>query len=325
MRAAAIECQDIVKTYADSRVLNSICLTVPEASLFFLLGPSGCGKTTLLRIIAGLETADSGKLYIAGKEASDIPPERRGLGMVFQNYGLWPHMNVYQHLEFGLANSVLSKHEIDQRIRSVLGMLQISSLADRMPAQLSGGQQQRVSLARALALQPKVLLLDEPLSNLDPYLREEMRSELKAVQRELGLTFIYVTHDRAEALAIGDQVAFMSAGQIVQQGRPAELYYQPENLEVASFLGEMNVFEMERTFMIRPEDIRINDANQSDYSFDARIISIVHLGYGSQVSLELESGSGVKALIAMKQAVDLKEKDTVKLSFNRQDLKILER
>ncbi len=342
---AAIECLDIVKNFGDLRVLNGISLSVEEAKLFFLLGPSGCGKTTLLRIIAGLESADSGELFITGRNVGNLPPEKRGLGMVFQNYALWPHMNVYQHLEFGLKNSALTKHEIDKRIKAVLDMLQISQLSTRMPNQLSGGQQQRVSLARALVLQPKVLLLDEPLSNLDPYLREEMRSELKSVQRELGLTFIYVTHDRAEALAIGDRIAFMSAGKIIQQGKPTDLYFNPLNLEVASFLGEINLFNAKPagnnilTFefgnftlntanlsgqihlAVRPEDIKLSDGLH--YKASACLISILHLGYGSQLLLQTESGLKVRATVSMKEAIQLQEGQIISIGFNPEDIKVL--
>ncbi|MEM1610384.1 MAG: ABC transporter ATP-binding protein [Sulfolobales archaeon] len=225
--------------------VDNISLDVRKGEFLVLLGPSGCGKSTTLRIIAGLEKPDSGRVYIDGVDVTDLPPRERNIAMVFQNYALYPHMKVFDNIAFPLKLKRLPKEEIRKRVKMIAEMLKIEDLLDRYPRQLSGGQQQRVALARALVKEPRVFLLDEPLSNLDAKLRLYMRVELRALQKKTGITTIYVTHDQAEAMSMGDRLAVMNAGRIIQVGTPDEVYSSPEDLFVAGFLGSppMNLFE----------------------------------------------------------------------------------
>ncbi|NDC37203.1 MAG: ABC transporter ATP-binding protein [Proteobacteria bacterium] len=225
------------KTAAHTAVLTSLSLTIPDGEFFFLLGPSGCGKTTLLRIIAGLAEPDAGTILIDGEDMRAVPAHKRGIAMVFQNYALWPHMTVGENVAFGLEMSQTPKAELAERTRDALAMTQISSLAMRFPHELSGGQQQRVALARALAVRPRVLLLDEPLSNLDVKLRVEMRQELRALHERTKITMIYVTHDQGEALALGSRIALLHQGALEQVGIAEELLTKPSTPFVAEFFG----------------------------------------------------------------------------------------
>ncbi|EHR78504.1 ABC transporter ATPase [Thermococcus litoralis DSM 5473] len=209
-----------------------------------LLGPSGCGKTTTLRIIAGFEKPDKGKIYFNDTVMNDVPPYERNIGIVFQDYALFPHMTVYDNISFGLKLRKLSKEEIKRRVSWALELVGLKGFEDRYPEQLSGGQQQRVALARALVIEPQLLLLDEPLSNLDAKIRERLRGEIKRIQKELGITTIYVTHDQEESMAISDRIAVMSVGKIEQIGNPLDLYYNPKNEFVARFLGLSNILEV---------------------------------------------------------------------------------
>jgi iron(III) transport system ATP-binding protein len=229
--------------YGTTAVLDDISLNVAQAEFFAFLGPSGSGKTTLLRLIAGFGTPASGRILIGDRDVTSLPPWERNVGMVFQNYALWPHMTVAKNVAFGLERRKLSRAEIARKVSDVLALVDLSAFADRRPAQLSGGQQQRVALARTLVIEPEVLLLDEPLSNLDAKLRVEMRSELRRLQRKLGITAIYVTHDQEEANAVADRVAVLDQGRIQQIGAPLELYDRPANRFVAAFLGTTNLIE----------------------------------------------------------------------------------
>ncbi len=242
---AKVELRNVTKIFGKTIAVNKVSFKVSDGEFFVLLGPSGCGKTTTLRIIAGLEDPDEGEVLIDDKVVNDIPPNKRDIAMVFQNYALYPHMTVYKNLAFPLENMGLSKSEIDKRVKEVAKMLYIDHLLDRKPAQLSGGEQQRVALGRALVRRPKVFLMDEPLSNLDAKLRVYMRAELKRMQKELGITTIYVTHDQAEAMTMADRIAVMNKGRIMQIGKPHELYMKPANLFVAGFIGSppMNFFD----------------------------------------------------------------------------------
>ncbi len=235
--------KDIVKRYGKVIAVNKVSFRVKDGEIISLLGPSGCGKTTTLRIIAGLTMPDEGQVLLGDKDITHLPPEQRGMGMVFQNYALWPHMTVYDNVAFPLKARGLPQDEIDKRVKEALEMVRLYELRDRYPHQLSGGQQQRVALARAIAVQPKVLLLDEPLSNLDAKLREDMRFELRELQKKLGITAVYVTHDQAEALALSDRIAVMNAGRIMQIGTPKEIYEEPANTFVADFIGKINFIE----------------------------------------------------------------------------------
>ena len=235
-----IRIEDIVKKFGNVVALDKINLHIKAGELFFLLGPSGCGKTTLLRLLAGFYQADEGRVLFGSKDVSKLPPHKRKTGMVFQSYALWPHMTVTQNVAFGLQQKKLPAQEIKEKVEEALVSVKMDMYADRKPNELSGGQQQRVALARALAIRPKCLLLDEPLSNLDAKLRVEMRTEIRRICKEFQLTTIYVTHDQTEALSIADRIAIFSKGHIEQIGSPLEVYKKPNNQFVAHFLGETN-------------------------------------------------------------------------------------
>ncbi|RDI62017.1 ABC transporter ATP-binding protein [Microvirga subterranea] len=227
----------VVKEFGSFRALQEVSLNVRDGEFVALLGPSGCGKTTLLRIIAGLEKQDSGRIVIGGRDVSELAPRKRGLAMVFQNYAVFPHMTVFENVAFGLRMQKVTQDEVKRKVERAAALLHIEGYLDRYPAKLSGGQRQRVAVARALAVEPAVLLMDEPLSNLDALLRLEMRTELKAVLREAGTTTIYVTHDQTEAMGLADRIAVMYGGRIDQIGTPLEVYATPATRFVGGFLG----------------------------------------------------------------------------------------
>jgi len=235
---AGVRIDGVSKKFGEVVAVDQATLQVEDKEFFALLGPSGCGKTTLLRIIAGFELPDTGNVYFGDKEMTNVPPNERGTGMVFQSYALWPHMTVKENVEFGLNMRKLTKEEKAKRVADVLDLLQLKGLEDRSPLQLSGGQQQRVAVARALAIEPQILLMDEPLSNLDAKLRIETRTELRKIQRELGITAIYVTHDQEEAMSIADRIGVMNRGRLLQVGSPREVYEFPRSLFVADFIGQ---------------------------------------------------------------------------------------
>lgn len=236
-----VKLEEINLSYGKNHVLKGIDLEIKHGEFFAFLGPSGCGKTTILRLIAGFETAQSGRVIIGDKDVSGLPPWKRELGMVFQSYALWPHMTIRKNVAFGLEERRLPKAEITDRVDKALDLVGLSDLADRRPSQLSGGQQQRVALARTIVIEPKVLLLDEPLSNLDAKLRVQMRLEIRQLQQKLGLTTIFVTHDQEEANTTSDRIAVINEGVVQQVGSPTDLYDNPANLFVANFLGVTNV------------------------------------------------------------------------------------
>lgn len=241
MNAAAVRLDRIGKRYGTQWVVRDVDLSIRAGEFFTFLGPSGCGKTTLLRMIAGFIAPDEGLVYLDNHAVNQVPPWQRNIGMVFQNYALWPHMTVFENVAFGLRERKLSRHEIDSRVGKALEQVSLKGTEYRRPSQLSGGQQQRAALARTLVIQPSVLLLDEPLSNLDAKLRVEMRIELLKLQRHVGLTTIYVTHDQEEALAMSTRIAVIDRGQMVQEGQPREIYEQPANEFVADFVGQANL------------------------------------------------------------------------------------
>ena len=243
MQDPIIQIKNINVSYGTNHVLKDVNLTIHNKDFYTFLGPSGCGKTTLLRLIAGFEKSQSGELYIAGQEVSNSNPWERDVGMVFQNYALWPHMTVYKNVSFGLEEKKIPKDEIDQRVKEILALVDLQDLSKRYPYQLSGGQQQRVALARTLVVKPKVLLLDEPLSNLDAKLRVQMRKELLDLHNQLGITTIFVTHDQEEANAMSTNLAIFNEGVVQQMGKPVDLYNNPANTFVANFLGTTNVLE----------------------------------------------------------------------------------
>ena len=235
--------RDAVKRYGDFTALSGVSLNIREGEFFTLLGPSGCGKTTLLRMIAGFNSIEGGDFYFGDKRINDVPAHKRDIGMVFQNYAIFPHLTVSENVAYGLKARKVAKAEISRRVAEALELVQISHLADRKPNELSGGQQQRVALARAFVIEPSVLLMDEPLSNLDAKLRVQMRTVIKKLQRRLGITTIYVTHDQEEALAISDRIAVMKDGVIMQIGTPNEIYAKPQNPFVAGFIGTSNFLD----------------------------------------------------------------------------------
>ncbi|WP_456367579.1 ABC transporter ATP-binding protein [Thermococcus sp.] len=239
-----VELRGITKSF-DGFTLSIPELEVKSGELMTLLGPSGCGKTTTLRIIAGLEKPDSGRLLFDGIDVTETEPGERNIGIVFQDYALFPHMTVFENIAFGLEMRKIPRLEIEKKVRWALDLVGLKGFENRYPEQLSGGQQQRVALARALVIEPQVLLLDEPLSNLDAKIRERLRGEIKNIQRELGITTVYVTHDQEEAMAISDRIAVMTSGRIEQVGKPLELYYHPKTEFVARFLGLSNILELE--------------------------------------------------------------------------------
>jgi putative spermidine/putrescine transport system ATP-binding protein/spermidine/putrescine transport system ATP-binding protein len=240
-RDNAVELQNVVKRFGEFTAVKRIDLTVPDNSFVTFLGPSGCGKTTTLRMIAGLTDITEGDLMIRGNRVNSLPIHKRNLGLVFQNYALFPHKTIFDNIAFGLKYRKVSKADIAEKVNKALDLVQLPHVADRYPNQLSGGQQQRIALARAIVIEPDVLLLDEPLSALDANLREEMRVELKRIQRELGVATVFVTHDQSEALAMSDKLVVMNNGFVEQEGAPEEVYNNPASAFVADFLGHSNI------------------------------------------------------------------------------------
>lgn len=238
-----VHIQLVTKRFGDTVALDNVSLEIKAGELFFLLGPSGCGKTTLLRSIAGFYIPEKGSILFGEQNVTNLPPHKRETGMMFQSYALWPHMTIVQNVAFGLEQRKVSKPEIEQRVNDALAMVKMEQYAHRKPNQLSGGQQQRIALARALVVRPKCLLLDEPLSNLDAKLRNEMRTEIRDICKKHNLTTVYVTHDQKEALSIADRMAVMDQGKIVQVGNPQQLYKRPANSFVSTFIGESNILE----------------------------------------------------------------------------------
>jgi iron(III) transport system ATP-binding protein len=239
----AIRIEDVRKCYGPVTALDGVSLQIEAGELFFLLGPSGCGKTTLLRCLAGFLLPDAGRVCLGGDDITRLPPRLRDTAMVFQAYALWPHMSVAQNVAYGLRVRGVARAEADRRVAEALRLVRMEGFGDRRPTQLSGGQQQRVALARALVVRPRVLLLDEPLSNLDARLRDELREEIRRLHRETGLTMVYVTHDQKEALSLADRLAVLDHGRVVQVGPPLQVYNRPVNRFVAGFLGDCNFLE----------------------------------------------------------------------------------
>ncbi|PYG58211.1 ABC transporter ATP-binding protein [Rhizobium sp. UGM030330-04] len=306
---------NISAIYGNATVLDAIELGIDTGEMHVLLGPSGCGKTTLLRSIAGLVSPSSGSITLDGRRIDTLPPKDRGIGMVFQHYALFPNMTVRQNLAFGLEQRRLAKKTIDDKVSAVLETVSLSDRAERRPHQLSGGQKQRVALARALVLEPKLLLLDEPLSALDAQIRKRLRDELKRIQRESGLTSILVTHDQDEALSLGDRISVMNAGRIAQTASPQELYYRPADLFVAGFIGDANIItaedmsritgnRFERTCIIPPHAFTIGNApDGTGVAFTAEVKDISIVGPtvryqldAAGVALKVEHASAQDAL-----------------------------
>lgn len=324
-----VELKDIHKSIHDHKILHGIHLEVHEGEFLTLLGPSGCGKTTLLRLISGFEEPDSGQIFIDGKDVSGLAPHKRHVHTVFQSYALFPHMTVFENIAFGLRCHNVPPAEIKTRVADVLKMVKLEKYADRKPSQLSGGQQQRVAIARAAVNRPRVLLLDEPLSSLDYRLRKTMQIELKQLQRKLGITFIFVTHDQEEALSMSDRVVVMQEGYIEQIGTPRQVYEEPATLKVATFIGEVNIFEGEIQevngkqvvvnvlnqlraaksgrqhgigekvhVIVRPEDVRVWNLNEVDDTkemFPGTVSEVIYKGTTVDLIVRLKNDKLIAA------------------------------
>jgi len=282
-----LELRDVSKHYPTHRAVNQISFDIARGEFFSLLGPSGCGKTTTLRLIAGFEEPNTGDIILNGTSIRHLRPYQRNVSTVFQNYALFPHLTVQQNVEFGLRHR--AENHIDRRVREVLDLVQLTGKEFRYPAQISGGERQRVALARSLVLAPDVLLLDEPLSALDPNLRKQVRTELKSIQRRVGISFLFVTHDQEEALSLSDRMAVMNAGAIEQVGAPEEIYLRPRTRFVASFLGALNWIG---GVGVRPEATRVSreaPAGQAS-SLAAKVVRCTFLG--NCINLEALTGNG---------------------------------
>ena len=287
---AGIGIEHVTKRFAGMTAVSDLSLEIGDREFVTLLGPSGCGKTTLLRLIAGFMAPDAGVIRVGATELSTptgvVPPERRGMGMVFQNYAVWPHKTVYQNVAFGLEVRKVGRVEAQARVARVLELVNLAGLERRYPSQLSGGQQQRVALARSLVVEPGILLLDEPLSNLDAKLRERMRWELKELQRRTGITFVYVTHDQSEAMALSDRIAVMHAGEIMQVGAPRAVYARPVNKIVADFMGLVNLIPGR---VVRADADAGVVAVGGEHSIDASVPPGVAAGQTVQVAIRPEN------------------------------------
>lgn len=307
--------KNLTKKFSKNEGVENINLSVEEHELLTLLGPSGCGKTTILRAIGGFNQIDSGKIFLDGKEIQDLQPEKRPTGMVFQSYNLWPHMTVYENMAFGMQIRKYPKEQIKKEITKMLKLVRMDGTEKKYPGQLSGGQQQRIAIARALVLKPSLLLLDEPFSALDAKIRGQMREELKRIQREAGLTVIFVTHDQEEAMAISDRIAVMRRGYMEQIGTPEEIYEHPKTRFVAEFIGEMNFVEEDGiSFAVRPEDVSIRHDQNGKYE----ILQMMSLGHYTQAIVKKSEKEMLKVFLQKDQAKGFETGNRVSCNFDRQ-------
>ncbi len=295
---AQVSLSSLTKSFGEAKAVNDVSFVVPEGHLVALLGPSGCGKSTTLRLIAGLEEPTSGRIEIAGRDVTRLPPSERRISMVFQSYALFPHLTVAENIVFGLRVRGVGRTERDERLRKVADIVELAPYLERKPAQLSGGQRQRVALARAIIAERPVCLMDEPLSNLDAQLRHEMRVEIRALQQRLGMTMVYVTHDQTEAMTMADQVILMRGGRIEQAGSPAELYTRPATPFVAGFIGAppMNLLKEAGQWRgVRPEHVKLGAAPAGAASRTGTVATVEYLGADTIVSLITDSGDRLSA------------------------------
>ncbi|KDR96259.1 spermidine/putrescine transport system ATP-binding protein [Peptoclostridium litorale DSM 5388] len=344
MNKHMIELKNIVKEYDGTRVLDGINLHIKENEFLTLLGPSGCGKTTTLRIIGGFEQATSGEVYFEGNVINDLPPYKRQINTVFQKYALFPHMDIYENIAFGLRIKKMTEKQIQEKVERMLRLVNLKGFEKRSIDSLSGGQQQRIAIARALVNEPKVLLLDEPLGALDLKLRKEMQRELKQMQQDLGITFIYVTHDQEEALTMSDTIVVMDKGQVQQTGSPQDIYNEPENRFVAKFIGESNIIEgtMIRDYevefsghkfkcvdsgfgenvpvdiVVRPEDLKITDPEKG--MIRGKVVSEIFKGVHYEMLVDCE---GFEWLVH--NTIRVEYGQTIGLSLEPEDIHIMTR
>lgn len=344
-----VEVEAAVKKYGSFQALNQVSLEIPSGAFFTLLGPSGCGKTTLLRALAGFHDVDSGDLKIDRASIRTLSPHQRNIGMVFQDYAVFPHLSVEDNVGFGLKRLRLSNKEYQKRMLDILQVVQLESLRKRMPHELSGGQQQRVGLARSLIMSPRVILMDEPLSNLDAQLREELRSEIRRIQRQLGITTIYVTHDQEEALAVSDLICVLNEGQVQQTGSPIEIYQNPANFFVASFVGGNNFVEVSTLSRncsgqnppeifrntaaagwlasIRPEQIQLDPTkvSETDLLLDVELDEVNFLGREYHLSVNVSDNFFLKIIIpAGEQSSTLQTQQPHQISFDWRAIKFFD-
>jgi spermidine/putrescine transport system ATP-binding protein len=324
----SVELKDVAVKYGDFLALKNINLYVEAGEGLVLLGPSGCGKSTLLKAVAGLTPVAHGRVYIGGKDVTDLPPDKRGVSMVFQDLALFPHLNVFENVAFGLRLRRLPEEEVRRQVMWALELVRLDpqQFMERKIHQLSGGQQQRVALARALVVQPEVLLLDEPFSHVDLDIKNQLLEELKILHNKLGFTLIYVTHDRFEAVEVGDRVALMRAGEIVQVGKPVDLYKRPRNRFVAEFFGEANIIPAsllggarEGYAVIRPEDVVIG--NSPTYKFKGQVIDITFLWHYLKVEIQ-SNGHIFKAYVDLETPIAVG--DVVEFGFDAKDVYFVE-
>ena len=346
----AIEIDHVIKRYGDHTVINGLSVDIRPGEFFTLLGPSGCGKTTLLRMIIGFNTVEGGQIRVDGQVVNNIPTNRRNMGMVFQNYAVFPHMNVRDNVAYGLKTRRIVKAERRKKADEMLKLVKIDQSADRMPSQLSGGQQQRVALARAIVIQPDVLLMDEPLSNLDAKLRVEMRNVIKRIQRQIGITTVYVTHDQEEALAISDRIAVMHDGVIQQIDTPKRLYQRPANIFVSTFIGLSNVlsakvtngqvdmghgYSVEGSYLrpesrdagevlvaVRPEEFQIVSKDQP--GIPATVRSSVFLGINLHYFLEDSAGNELEVITPSDLTEIIPDNTEVRLQVIKEKINIFD-
>lgn len=349
MRKVIVKLENVSKCFIkDKYVIKNLDLEVYEGEFLTFLGSSGCGKTTILRMISGLESVSSGKVYIDGIDVTNLDPTKREVNTIFQNFALFPHMTVFENIAFGLRMQKRPKKEIISRVNKVIKLVELEGLENRYPSQISGGQQQRVAIARGIVMNPKVLLLDESLASLDLKLKRQMQIELKKIQKKLGITFIYVTHDQDEALTMSDRIIIIENGLIEQEGTPSDIYRNPKSAFVADFIGESNIFygEIEKTFedsfdlkitnsiiininkevnlktgdklkiMIRPEDIKISH-NELKNSFKGIINDVIYDGAITKLFINLDN---LKVKVNTHGVVDYKEKETIYLKFDKENI-----
>jgi ABC-type spermidine/putrescine transport systems, ATPase components len=349
--SVAINIENVVKRFGKDTIINGLSLNIKEGEFFTLLGPSGCGKTTLLRMIIGFNSIEGGEIKLDEKLINNIPTNKRNMGMVFQNYAIFPHMSVKDNVAFGLKRKKMSKQEIEEKVDEILKIVKIDHLKDRMPVKLSGGQQQRVALARAIVIHPEVLLMDEPLSNLDAKLRVEMRNAIKRIQQQIGITTVYVTHDQEEALAVSDRIAVMNGGVIQQIDTPKRIYQRPSNTFVATFIGQSNILDGQVIKNNSEEGIKIFDAffamtnlsknctNMEDVKISIRpeefilsmdnkdgikgvVKSSVFLGINTNYFIELENGKEIEVIQASDALEAIPNDSTVYLKLQTEKINV---